>query len=285
MATQTSFTAVPGKARPGQLADEAYNEILSAIVDHATPGSTIEPGLLCLRTSGGDSAVSTPAALAVDDDSISGTAIATAASTQTLDTELAGVIGTGRISPPRKITIARSSHANQDAVTAVLTGLDENGLPVTENFAFADAGGDSFTSTYYYSYVVSLVIPAQGGTGGTTLIGTAGPTGATLEGGDVMGVSIHRHKGLVVPSSSNNENYEDGVQMPVLKTGRIFAAIENAFRAGDAVLVRVVAAGAEKLGAFRVQTTDSGDAIPCRRARLLSSGSAGEIGVLAVDFS
>lgn len=284
MATQTSFSAVPSKARPGMLADEAYNEIVSTVVDHVSAGSTIEPGLLVLRTSGGDSAVSTPAAVAADDDAIM-TALATSAGVQTLDTELNGVIGTGRISPPRKITITRDNHADHNAVTAVLTGLDENGLPVSENLAFADGGNEVVTSSLYYSYVISLVIPAQAGVGGTTKIGIAGVSGVSLEGGDVVGVSIHRHKALATPSSSNNENYEDGSQMPALKRGRIFVTIENAFRAGDAVLVRLVAAGAEKLGAFRVQTTDGGDAAPCKRARLRSSGGAGEIGILDVDFS
>jgi hypothetical protein len=284
MATQTSFTADPAKAYPGLLADEAFNEIVSTVVDHGTPGSSIEPGLLVMRTSGGDRAVSTPAAVAADDDAIL-VALATSASQQVLDTEADGVIALGRISPPRKITITRSSHANQDAVTAVLAGLDENGLPVTENIAFADVGGEVLTSTLFYSYFTSLTIPAQGGTGGTTAIGVAGVSGVSLEGGDVMGVSVRTQKGLITPSSSNNENYEDSDQMPVLRKGRIFVTVENAFRAGDVVLVRLVAAGAEALGGFRVQTTDSGDAAPCKRARLISSGSAGELGVLEVDFT
>ena len=116
--------------------------------------------------------------LGADADSIM-VALATSASPQTLDTEFDGVIGLGTISPPRKITVTRSSHANQDAVTAVLTGLDEFGEVQTENLAFADTGGEVVTSTKRYSKVTSLAIPAQGGTGGTTAIGTAACVDAT----------------------------------------------------------------------------------------------------------
>lgn len=110
--------------------------------------------------------------LAADDDGIV-TALATVASTQTIArTGITGVIG-GDFSTARKITVTRSSHADQDAVTAVLTYVDWYGRTQTENLAFANGGGDSFTSAYPATRFVSLVIPAQAGTAGTTKVGVA----------------------------------------------------------------------------------------------------------------
>lgn len=107
-----------------------------------------------------------------DDDSVL-TALATAAAIQTIDTEANGAIALGVISPPRKITITRSAHADQDAVTLVLTGLDEYGDVQTENILATNGGGEVLTSTKLYSRFTSLVIPAQSGVGGTTKIGHA----------------------------------------------------------------------------------------------------------------
>lgn len=110
--------------------------------------------------------------LAADDDAVV-TALATAASIQTIGrTAITGVLG-GDFSTPRKITVTRSSHADQDAVTAVLTYVDWYGRTRVENLAFANGGGDAFTSAYPAIRFVSLVIPAQAGTAGTTKIGVA----------------------------------------------------------------------------------------------------------------
>jgi hypothetical protein len=277
---QTTVTSSPSRALAGALDATNPHEIVSTCVD-VTAG--IAPGLVVLRTEGGDSAAGFPSSIGADDDAIL-TALATAAAIQTLDAEADGVIGTGRIWPPAKLSVTRSAHADQNAVTAVLSYLDENGLPRSENLAFADAGGDSFTSAYYASRFVSLVIPAQAGVGGTTQIGITADR--TLDGGDVLGVSVlDVAKTLEVsPSSWNNEVYEDATQMPALRKGRINVTVENAFRSGDCPLVRFVAAGAEKLGAIRVHDTDGGDCIAWRRARLMSSGSAGEVGILEVNL-
>ena len=68
--------------------------------------------------------------------------------------------------------------------------------------------------------------------------------------------------------------------------GRIFVEVENTFRAGDVAMVRLVAAGAERLGAIRANDTDSGDCAPMRRARFLTSGAgaSGELGLLEIDL-
>lgn len=280
MATQTSFTAAPSIATPGMLADCSWNEMINTVVDRS--GSTVPPGVVVLRTSGGDfSASPVPSTAIVADDDAILTALATAASTQTLDTEADGVVALGRISPPRKITVTRSSHANQDAVSAVLTYIDKDGIVRTQTLAFADVGGDTFTSTYEASYFVSLVIPAQAGTGGTTKIGL--DTNVSLDGGDVLGVSVHTHKALISPSSSDNENYEDEDVMPVLTRGRIYVKCETSFRAGDVPYVRLIAAGAEVYGAIRAHDSDAGDAFPWTKARIITSGSANGFALLEIN--
>ncbi len=106
--------------------------------------------------------------------------VATSNAIQTLSgAGLTGVIGAGAITVPRKITVTRNSHADHNAVTAVLTGTDEFGNAQSENLAFADGGGETVTSTKRYASVVSLVIPAQGGSGGATSVGILAAVDAT----------------------------------------------------------------------------------------------------------
>lgn len=106
--------------------------------------------------------------------------VATSNAIQTLSgAGLTGVIGAGSITIPRKITVTRDAHADHDAVTAVLTGTDEFGATQSENLAFINGGGETVTSTKRYASVVSLVIPAQAGSGGMTQVGIAAAVDAT----------------------------------------------------------------------------------------------------------
>lgn len=280
---QTSYAAAPAKGYPGQIVDRDPDPagIISCIVDRA--GGTVAPGLFVLRTDAGDYCASPvpDTAVVADDDAIM-TALATSASIQTLDTEANGVIALTKISPPRKITVTRDNHVDHDAVTLVLTGLDQDGVPVSENLAGTNGGNETLTSVNYYSYFVSLVIPAQAGTGGTTKIGLS--ASASLDGFDVLGVSVRSQKALATPSSSDNEAYEDEDTMPVLRRGRIWMTCETAFRAGDVPLVRLIVTGSEVYGKIRAESTDSGDAFPVRSARILNSGSAGELALVAVNL-
>lgn len=274
---QTTYTEAPERAYPGGLADDGAHDIDTAIVDEA---DGIAPGLVVLRTSNGDRAAGFPASIGADADAIK-TNIASAAAPQALDTsDFNGAIGAGRIFPPALIDLALSNHTDWDATSATLEGLDENGLPVSETLSIPNGGNATVTSTKYYSRVTGLTIPAQTGTGGTAQLGVS--ASRTLDGGDVLGVSVRTHKALASQSPDDNEVYEDEDPMPVLKQGRINVVVENAFRAGDQVLVRLVATGDERLGSVRVHDTDSGDCVPWRRARLLNSGGAGELGRLDV---
>lgn len=277
--SQTTATAAPAVAVAGMPADNGPKQDDSYVVESA---AGIAPGLAVYRGTGGADHARVCPVPATDADAIMA-ALATAASTQTLDTELGGVIGTGLIAPPRKVTIQRSSHADQNAVTAVLTGLDQNGNRVTEEFSFADGGGDSFTSTYYYSKVESLVIPAQAGTGGTTEIGVAATFVVSPK--DFLGIGVHSTmKTRFDGSNTNVATYEQYDRIPVRRAGRIYCVIENAFEAGDQLFIRHIATGNEVLGALRVTDTDSGDCALAPMLRLLSSGDAGAFGIVEINL-
>jgi hypothetical protein len=282
MALQTSVTDAPSRANPGQLVGEKH-EIIDARVDAA---AGIAPGLVVLRTENGDRAAGFPASIAQDVDAIK-TNIGSTAGVQNFTTaDFNGAIGAGRIWPPAKIELVLSNHGDWDATNATLTGLDENGLPVSETLAIPNGGNATVQSQNYYSRVLTLSIPAQTGVGGTATLGVAGSSGRTLGGGDVLGVSVlDAMKSLEVTQSlENNEVYENDTVMPVLRKGPIEVTVENDFRAGDCPLVRLVAAGAEVLGAVRVHDTDGGDCVPWRAARFLNGGTGGTTGILDVNL-
>ena len=99
--------------------------------------------------------------------------IASSLSIQTLTgATLDGAIGDDVMTAPRFITLILDSHADWDLTTAVLTGIDGNGVVITENLAIPNGGATTVTSTKKYLRVTSLVIPAQSGTGGTATVGT-----------------------------------------------------------------------------------------------------------------
>lgn len=277
---QLSYSQNPAKAYPGMPADNGFKDDVSCVVEET---NGIEPGLVVMRGTGGDKTVRLPPAATADVDAIAAT-IGSTAGEQVLDTggELDGVIGLGLISPPSRIDLILDSHVDWDATSATLVYEDENGVEQTETLSIPNGGNATVSSVGYASRVVSLTIPAQSGTGGTATLGIQGAAGRSLGGGDVMGVSLRTHKTRADLSAADNELYEDEDVLPVRRQGRIFVTVENAFAAGDRPLVRLVAAGAEKLGAIRVGDNDGGDCAPWPNARLLTSGSAGAIGVLEI---
>jgi hypothetical protein len=280
MGYQTSVESAPSKAYPGMEAYAEWNKKITGICE-ATESYPLEPGLVVMRGAGGDMTARVPPAVAADADALK-TNIGSTAGVQTFTgADFNGVIGTGRISPPARLDLILSSHANWDATSATIIYEDEHGVRQTESLAIPDGGGATVSTTGYASRIVSLAIPAQAGTSGTATLGVSATR--TLAGGDVLGVAVRTHKGLVAPASDDNEVYEDGSELPILKEGFVYVLCENAYEAGDRPLVRVVATGAEKLGACRVGDTDSGDCIAWPDARFESSGSAGTYGLLYVD--
>lgn len=275
---QTTYSQDPSVAYPGQPADNGFKDDISTIVEE-TDG--IAPGLVVFRGTGGDRTARLPTSPAADVDAIIAT-IGSTAGEQVLDgAELDGDIGAGIISPAAKIDLILDSHTDWDATSATLAYEDEDGVYRTETLSIPDGGNTTVTSTGYARRVISLTIPAQTGTGGSATLGVSATR--IIGGADVLGVSVRTHKTRTTFAATDSEVYDDEATMPVRRKGRIFVEVENAFVAGSGVLVRCIAAGAERLGAVRVDGTDGGDCVAWKHARLLTSGSAGEVGELEVN--
>lgn len=277
---QLTYSQVPDAFYEGQPVDDGPKDDASTLVEEA---AGIDPGLLVFRGTDRERQAQLPPAVAADPDGIVASfTTSTGVQTLTAGSGLNGVIGAERISPPSLIDFVLNSHADWDATNLTLVGLDENGLPVTELVAIPNGGNATITSANHYSFVQSVSVPPQSGTGGTMTGGVQAAAGRTLDGEDVIGVSVRTHKARTSLVAADCETYEDEERMPVRKMGRVAVLCETAFTAGQRPLARVVAAGAERLGAFRAGSTDGGDCIPWNRARFVSSGGAGEIGVLEI---
>lgn len=276
---QTSgYKSPPSRAYPGLLHDGPH-DIGSVCCDEP---AGIAPGLLVVRTSGGDYAAGLPAFPVLDVDGIYTSHAASAGGPQNLTSaDWDGVLAGTKFPVPRRLTVTLNSHANWDATTGSITFLDQDGVPVTESLAIPDGGNATLTTTAFASAPPSAVtIPQQSGAGATYQIGVNAQT--TLDGGHVLGVSVREHKGLgVTPSFDDNEVWEEGAEFGVVKDGKINVLMESAFRAGDHPWVRLSAGVGERLGAFR-GNADGSDCLQFKRGRLRNSGSANEYAVLDI---
>lgn len=273
----TGYKLPPSKARPGQLADGAHD--IASVSCDAADGTP--PGLLVIRTRNGDMAGGPPVDITADPDSIYTSHPASGAGAQNLtEADWDGVLADGGIFPPRKLTITLNSHADWDATTGSWTFPDENGVLITEAIDIPNAGNVTRTSTAYASGPPTAVsIPQQTSANATYQIGTS--ASATLEGGDVLGVSVREHHGRTVPVFDDNEIWDDQVEFGALRQGRIYVQMENAFVAGSHPYVRLVAGVGEQRGRFRTGP-DGSDGVVVRRIRLMNSGDAGEYAVIDV---
>ena len=105
--------------------------------------------------------------------------LASSTSAQTLTgATLDGATGDDVMSTPRFITFTFSSHADWDATSATLAGIDGNGNAISETIAIPNGGNATVTSTKRYLRVTSITIPIQGGTGGTATVGVRAPVTA-----------------------------------------------------------------------------------------------------------
>lgn len=272
----TGYKTPPTKAYPGLLLKG--DDITSVCCDEA---DGIAPGLLLVRSSGGDYAAVLPSAPAADPDGIYTSHAASAGGAQNLTTsDWDGVLAGARFAMPCRLTITLNNHANWDATTGSITFRNSEGELVTESLAIPDTGNTTLTTTgYAVEPPTAVTIPQQSGTGATYTIGTS--ASVTLDGGHVLGIGIREHHATNTPTFENNEVWDEGVELGSLRQGRINVQVENAFFAGDIAYVRVTAGVGETKGRFR-SDTDGGDAVPFRRGRFLNSGSAGDFAVLDI---
>lgn len=199
---------------------------------------------------------------------------ASAATAQTLSgAGLDGVIGAAEMTPPRNVVLVLSSHANWDATTAVVAGLDEDGNVIQESLLIPDAGNVTVTGVKTFAKITSLYIPAQAGTAGTFTLGTGSLLGA-LNGRSVHGVAVYE-------ATREPEAFPIGYPVPCARKGRVFVTSETSYSDGDPVYVRFIATGSEVAGEFR-NAADSNDCALLKGARFWRTGSAG---VAVIDLN
>lgn len=270
---QTENLAIPNGGNATVAGTKFYRRVTSLFVpaqSGAGGTATLGTGALVRTDVGADLCRSLPAAPASDADAIIET-IASSLSLQTLSgASLDGVIGGNVIFPPRNLTLTLSNNAHWDATTAVVTGEDEYGRVITENFAIPDTGNATLTGTKTFRRVTSLVIPAQSGTGGTADLGIGTLLGP-ITARDVLG--IVRYLGARQLDQNATSEFSGGDVLSLIKQGRVWVEVEEDVEDGEQVFVRLVATGTEVVGGFRNDrdgTAGAPDAVPVIGLRFAS---------------
>lgn len=244
---QTTYPLSPPAGVPGQIADIAPRKVKSGIVE---PLLGLAPGLVLFHGSF-EQAVRVPVtadAATADPDAIITNGASTAGVQNFSGVGLNGAIGQATLFPPRNVILTVSNHADWNATTAVVTGVDENGDTTLEEFDIPDGGNAEIVGSVRYRKITNVMIPAQAGTGGTFTAGTGTELGSVEN--RVAGIGIFtpaRGPGVYL--------YRD--LMPVLRQGNVFVSSETAVECEDPVYARFVASGAQVLGAVR--STPDGD--------------------------
>jgi len=234
----------PSALKEGQIVRGAPALVRSKVAE-----GDIRAGLLVERGTS-DQQVKPMAALPAADDDAIATALASAASAVVYsDTDLDGAIGAGRIFPARSLTLKLNSHADWDATTAYVRGLDGDGNPVTEEFTIPDGGNATVDGNFgiAFSEVHSVHLPAQSGTNGTCDVGLVSDQAMVLSCKD-CGVAVY--DSAREPSDTSTVTFDDEDSLSVLYEGEIAVIVETAVVPGDAVGIRMVASGNDVRGQF-----------------------------------
>lgn len=260
---QTSVRSEERLGRPGHPVGEPVGGGIGRTAEVA-----MRPGDLAIRgtsaTGAGKTAKKLTAAAAADPDGFK-TNIGSTAGIQTFTgADFQGAIGTTRMFPARNVVLVLSSHADWDATTAVVTGLDIYGREVTENLTIPNAGNATVTGAVLFSKIISLVIPAQSGTGGTATFGTG-----TLLGGitsaDALG--IVRYKSAIATAEDATSEFAIGDDLSIIDDGSkgVWVEVEEDVEDGEQAFVRLVISGDEVVGGLRNDrdgTAAAPDAVP-----------------------
>lgn len=273
---QTAYTQAPAQGPAGLIADTSFANHVDSFVAQGAP----VPGLLVARGTAADQQVIPIAAVAA----ASATAIlasggASAATAQVITgATFNGTTGTGRIVPAQLITVTLNSHANWTTGPIVVTGEDANGNRVEEHLEVPSGGNATLTTKQPFARVISLNIPAQGGTSGTYTVGLD-PAGMAVSLRDFPGVAIYDSTRSPYVSGA----YEDKDPCPVLGKGRIFVAVETACTAGDVAWVRMVLSGNNVRGQFDGGLPAAASFARFANAKFLTTqATAGGIAVLEI---
>ncbi len=157
-----------------------------------------------------------------DDDGIK-TSFATATSeTVLLPVNLNGaVVSSGKIvGLPRVLTITRSNNAGQFSTAPIVVNYKRGGAVLSESLVPANANGNDLVATIAaIDEIVSIVIPAQGGTGGTFLIGVRDI--CAYAGDAFIGVEVAAAGTLYVQYGENAQASSDAIVIPTALVGYV----------------------------------------------------------------
>lgn len=289
MATQTVYTQDPAAGRAGGLGDHRLNDRATAFFIGArtsaagqptAPADLLPPGTLAIR----DDLQSTsqrpvaqlPYGTTADPDGVKLSTASPAGDTTFDGVDLDGVLQLN-VSPllvAAPVTLTLDSNTDWDATTAVLTAVDQDGNEVTENLTIPNDGNVVLTTNGTYVSVVSLFIPAQTGTGGLFELGYA--QASAVGAGNILGVTA-------LDSTKEPPNaWEIGNVPTIWERGHEYVEPEDALTAGQQPFVRIIAPGAEQIGAFR-SDADGGNAVLVPNCRVEVVNSA-TLAKLAFDF-
>lgn len=239
--SQTSYGNSPAPARAGQLADGFECDIASKVA-----AGSVVVGQACVITAAatglsmGTVGAMTAAQVAADPDAIIASGAASTAGIQDLiTTSLNGVVGQTEMIPARKLSATFNSHADWDATTMTIFGLDVDGLACQATITIPNGGNAVVDQNedVYFSRVTRINIPAQTGTNGTLLVGTVADTAQYQEGQLV----IPLYDASREPYNSSNQ-YVDEESVPCFAKGRMWAPVA-AGTALQQLYVRVVTGG------------------------------------------
>lgn len=158
-----------------------------------------------------------------------------------------GIRGDGPYEPARNLTLTLNAHADWNATTITVTGTDSTGRTITEAFTVPDGGDTVLVGTKTFASVTNINIPAQGGVGGTLLVGL----GDLFENPDLditatdgtthVDISADDVGAWFAIGASSNVDVEDRTAVPVTT----LTADLTAIRAADADWYWLIVADAQ----------------------------------------
>lgn len=251
--------------RPGQVIRGPWTE---TILSRVAGGNLMSGRLVKWGTDPELQAIELPALPAADVDAIATAAvIASAITAQSIGANLFdGVIGRDRITPCRTISVNFDASADWDTPAGEcrvdIYGHDASGAAIHDQVARPNVGALAHAASTRLAFadVYRIDIEACNGAGGTATVGVSNDL-VELSLAD-YGVALFEAIKEPVSALYDFEQYD---AVNVCSKGVVDVQVEHAVSVGDAVFVRVLAAGLDYRGQF---TGQDGADTPATYARL-----------------
>lgn len=188
-------------------------------------------------------------------------------------------IGKTRCTYGRPVQATFNSHADWDATTMEIWGLDVRGRLVYDTITIPDAGNATVVANQEVAFaqLLRVKIPAQSGTNGTFTLGVQGAAVPQQEV-DLFGVAL-----LVDANTESTTGYAIAETGSFLRRGVIWVTVENAVSRGQQAHLRHTSDGGSNtsLGTWRGDW-DAGRAACVPNARFITAASAAGLAQLEV---